>query len=77
MYLYLTQHFFLSLKFNGIEHYQNKSRIQSDKVKEELCKLKQIKMITLPNHYAKHYEFIRELIKKFNGDVYQKTLFDY
>ncbi|WP_343330849.1 AAA domain-containing protein [Polaribacter staleyi] len=64
-------------EFNGIEHYQNKSRIQSDKVKEELCQLKQIKMITLPNHYAKHYEFIRELIKKFNGDVYQKTLFDY
>ncbi len=27
--------------------------------------------------YVKHYEFIRELINKFNGDIYQKTLFDY
>lgn len=62
-------------EFNGIEHYKNKSRIKSDKVKEELCELKNIKLIPLPNHYAKHYEFICELIKKFNGDVYQKTLF--
>jgi superfamily I DNA and/or RNA helicase len=62
-------------EFNGTEHYENKSRIQSDKAKVELCKLNNISLIPLPNHYAKHYEFICELIKKFNGDVYQKTLF--
>jgi hypothetical protein len=28
------------------------------------------------SNYNKHYEFIRELINKFNGEVYQKSLFD-
>ncbi|MFN8255727.1 MAG: hypothetical protein U0W24_08570 [Bacteroidales bacterium] len=32
--------------------------------------------IFIPNQYVKHYEFVRELINKFNGDVYQRTLFD-
>ncbi len=30
----------------------------------------------VPNQYVKHYEFIRELINKFNGDLYQASLFD-
>ncbi len=42
----------------------------------ELLKRKEISFYTIPNQYVKHYEFIRELIKKLNGDVYQKTLFD-
>lgn len=63
-------------EINGIEHYKNKSRIQSDKIKMELLNNKKITLFNIPNQYVKHYEFIRELIKKFNGDVYQKTLFD-
>lgn len=63
-------------ELNGKEHYSRKSTIQSDKVKAELLKAKGIKLLFIPNQYVKHYEFIRELINKFKGDLYQKTLFD-
>jgi superfamily I DNA and/or RNA helicase len=63
-------------ELNGREHYTNKNRIKSDEIKMELLKAKNIRMLFIPNQYVKHYEFIRELIKKFKGDIYQKTLFD-
>ncbi len=42
----------------------------------ELIHNKKLQLITVPNPYVKHYEFIRELINKFNGIGYQRTLFD-
>ncbi len=63
-------------ELNGQEHYQNKKTIESDMIKIELLLSKNIQLLFIPNQYVKHYEFIRELIKKFNGDVYQITLFD-
>lgn len=63
-------------ELNGREHYTKKNRIKSDKIKMDLLRTKQIKLLFIPNQYVKHYEFIRELISKFNGDMYQKTLFD-
>jgi len=32
--------------------------------------------MAIPNQYVNHYEFIRELMNKIKGGVYQKTLFD-
>lgn len=63
-------------ELNGSEHYTKKNRIRSDEIKMEFLKAKNIRLLFIPNQYVKHYEFIRELIKKFNGDIYQKTLFD-
>lgn len=63
-------------ELNGKEHYRNKRRIASDIIKMDLLKKMNIRYIAVPNVYVKHYEFIRELINKFNGDVFQKTLFD-
>lgn len=63
-------------ELNGAEHYHNKKTIQSDQIKKELLTSKNIQLLFIPNQYVKHYEFIRELINKFNGDMYQKTLFD-
>lgn len=63
-------------ELNGREHYTNKRRIDSDKVKKHLLEEKKVQLIMVPNVYVKHYEFIREMINKFNGDVYQKSLFD-
>lgn len=63
-------------EINGREHYKNKNRIKSDFIKMELLEAKGIRSILIPNQYVKHYEFIRELISKFKGDVYQKSLFD-
>ena len=48
----------------------------ADSIKMELLEAKGIRLILIPNQYVKHYEFIRELISKFKGDVYQKSLFD-
>lgn len=63
-------------ELNGREHYRNKRRIASDKIKMSLLKERNVAFIAVPNIYVKHYEFIRELINKFNGNVYEKTLFD-
>ncbi|MDH5379910.1 MAG: AAA domain-containing protein [Cyclobacteriaceae bacterium] len=63
-------------EINGAEHYENKKRIDSDKIKMQLLKSKNIDRINIPNQYVKHYEFIRELMNKIKGIVYQKTLFE-
>lgn len=63
-------------ELNGQEHYQNRKTMLSDKTKMELLAGKNIQLLFIPNQYVKHYEFIRELINKFNGDLYQRTLFD-
>lgn len=63
-------------EINGKEHFKNKKRINSDKIKMELLKSKDIQLIIVPNQYVKHYEFIGELIKKISGDTYQKSLFE-
>jgi hypothetical protein len=61
---------------NGIEHAKNKKRIESDILKMRLTKSKDVKLILIPNQYVKHYEYIRELMNKIKGGVYQKTLFE-
>ncbi|MFO7823583.1 MAG: AAA domain-containing protein [Cyclobacterium sp.] len=63
-------------EINGAEHYKNKKRINSDRIKFQLLNSKNIARMAIPNQYVKHYEFIRELMNKIKGGVYQKTLFD-
>lgn len=63
-------------EINGTEHTTSSKRILSDKLKAELLNKKNVQLIMIPNNFVKHYEYIRELIGKFNGNVYQKTLFD-
>ena len=63
-------------EINGTEHYRNKKRIESDKIKMLLLQSKGIASIVIPNPYVKHYEFIRELMNKIKGGAYQKSLFD-
>lgn len=63
-------------EINGIEHYKNKKRIASDAIKMKLLQSKTIARIAIPNQYVKHYEFIRELMNKIKGGVYQKSLFE-
>jgi superfamily I DNA and/or RNA helicase len=61
---------------NGADHYHNRKRMESDKLKGQLLISKNLKLILIPNQYVKHYEFIRELINKIKGGTYQKSLFD-
>jgi hypothetical protein len=61
---------------NGADHYHNRKRMESDKLKGQLLNSKNLKLILIPNQYVKHYEFIRELVNKIKGGTYQKTLFD-
>ena len=42
-----------------------------------LVNSKDLKLILIPNQYVKHYEFIRELLNKIKGGVYQESLFDF
>ena len=63
-------------ELNGAEHYHNRRTLKSDTVKMDLLQSKNVQLLLIPNQYVKHYEFIRELINKFNGNMYQRTLFD-
>ncbi len=63
-------------EINGAEHYKNKKRIASDKIKMHLLASKNIDRLVIPNPYVKHYEFIRELMNKIKGGVYQKSMFE-
>ena len=63
-------------EINGAEHHHTKKRMDADKLKAQLLTRKNLKLIFVPNQYVKHYEFLRELINKIKGGVYQKTLFD-
>jgi len=60
---------------DGAEHYNKKKRIDADTKKMELLARKGIKLFKIPNHYVKHYEFIRELINKLNNKAYQTDMF--
>jgi len=55
---------------------KNTPTVRSSTDYYKLLKSKGIRLFLIPNQYVKHYEFIRELINKFKGDVYQKSLFD-
>jgi hypothetical protein len=61
---------------NGTEHVKSKKRIESDTLKMRLVESKDVKLILIPNQYVKHYEYIRELMNKIKGVVYQKPLFE-
>lgn len=63
-------------EINGKEHYTRKDRSKSDQIKMNLLKSKGIQLIFIQNQYVKHYEFIRELINKLNGEEYQRSLFE-
>jgi hypothetical protein len=63
-------------EINGREHTNNKKRIDSDKIKMDLLKSKEIHLIVIPNNYVKHYEFIRDLLIEFKKGAYQKSLFE-
>jgi very-short-patch-repair endonuclease len=62
-------------EINGVEHYKNKKRMASDKIKMQLLLNKGVKIIVIPNQYVKHYEFIGELLNKIKGGSYQTSLF--
>ncbi|QOI96663.1 MAG: hypothetical protein HRU69_03790 [Flammeovirgaceae bacterium] len=63
-------------EINGADHYHNRKRMESDKLKGQLINSKNLKLILIPNQYVKHYEYIRELMNKIKGGTYQKTLFE-
>jgi superfamily I DNA and/or RNA helicase len=63
-------------EINGDEHRFNKKVINSDQVKINFLQSKNVALLSIPNHYVKHYEFIRELMCKIKGLSYQKELFD-
>jgi len=44
-------------EINGREHYNSKRTIESDRLKMDLLKSKDIQLIMIPNAYVKHYEF--------------------
>jgi hypothetical protein len=63
-------------ELNGNEHYTNKKRLASDKIKMELAKRKGILLMIIPNHMVKHYESITAILNKVRGDAYQRELFE-
>lgn len=63
-------------EINGIEHYRDKKRIKSDKLKMKLLQEKGIPLVFMQNSLVKHYEFITNLLNKIKGGVHQTSLFN-
>jgi len=52
------------IEVDGPEHNNDKTVIERDKKKNEICKSKDIKLIRIPNSYVRRYEFIKYMIFK-------------
>ncbi|MBP5995244.1 MAG: DNA helicase [Crocinitomicaceae bacterium] len=63
-------------EINGTEHSTCKKAMESDKIKMRFLQSKNIQLFLIPNQYVQHYEFIRSLINKVNGQGYQRSLFE-
>ena len=52
----------LILELDGKEHRENKTRRQCDKSKKDICDNHQLKLIRVPNTYARRYNFIKDIL---------------
>ncbi|HHU56181.1 MAG TPA: DUF2726 domain-containing protein [Acholeplasmataceae bacterium] len=59
-----TQKPVLAIELNGLEHITNEKVRKRDKKKLEICNIKNLKLISIPNSYARRYEYIKNVIKK-------------
>lgn len=69
----------IAFEINGGEHFGNAEREEMDKKKIEVCKKQKIKLIVVPNSFAKAYEEIKQTIIKISkdkNDFEQLNLFD-
>ena len=69
----------IAFEINGGEHFGNAKRERADKRKIEVCQQRKIKLIAIPNSFAKAYEEIKDVIIKIaknSKDVEQMSLFD-
>ncbi len=67
------------IELNGGEHYISKSKSEiNDKKKMQICKMKGLTYLSLPNAYSKSYETISNLIFAMNGedDLEEYNLFN-
>ena len=69
----------IAFEINGGEHFGDAVREEMDKKKIEVCKKQKIKLIVVPNSFAKAYEEIKQTIIKISkdkNDFEQLNLFD-
>ncbi len=67
---------FIAFEINGGEHVGDAKRTAADARKRELCKQKNLKLITIGNSDVKNYECMREMIRKMNNQEYEQMLLD-
>jgi hypothetical protein len=63
-------------ELNGTEHATSIKAMNSDKIKIQFLHSKNIQLFVIPNQYVQHYEFIRNLMNKVNGEGYQTSIFE-
>ncbi len=52
-----------AIELNGIEHEQDENVKSRDKLKREFCEERGLKLISLPNTYARRYNYVKEKIQ--------------
>ncbi len=52
----------LAIELDGLEHYHDEHVKKRDQKKEELCKLYNLKLLRVPNDYARRYQYLRDII---------------
>ena len=69
----------IAFELDGGEHFGDAKREEADKKKIQVCQEKKIKLIIIPNNFAKAYEEIKQTIIKISkdkNDIEQLSLFD-
>ncbi len=74
---FLTRKVAIVIEINGGEHFGDRRRERLDKKKQEICKEKGWKFLSIPNTFVKSYEEIRDIILSATGkNDEQLSLFD-
>ena len=58
----------IAIELQGGEHFGNFARERCDKYKSEICQKQKIKLLEIPNSFAKSYENIKQLILLSTGE---------
>lgn len=64
----------LIIELDGGEHFAESRTMKNDQKKSEICRRKEIKLLRVPNNFAAHYEYIKDVINIISTDSGQQML---
>lgn len=57
----------LVIELDGKEHFENDIVKARDKKKQEICKAHNLELIRVENSYARRYQYVKEILRRYFG----------